>query len=195
MNALTVVTAAADTVVSLDDVKQQSRIDVTTDDAYISEFLIPAAEETVEAYLRRPLLVRTYKLTMDGWPAGDRLTLPKPPLISVSSVVYYDEDGASATYASSNYIVDTASQPGRLVLKSGSSWPSTVLQEINGVEITFTAGYATVPDIPLRARQAVLVLAATLYEHRESIVAAPGIAIAELPLVQHLLYPLRDLRF
>ena len=62
--------------------------------------------------------------------------------------------------------VDTYSQPGRITLKAGQTWPIAT-QSNNAIEIDYTAGYGTSEtNVPVTLQRAVLETAAYLYSHR-----------------------------
>ncbi|NIP96558.1 MAG: hypothetical protein GWO24_25240, partial [Akkermansiaceae bacterium] len=92
-----------------------------------------AARTLAEQVQGRALITQTWDLTLDGWPAKGYFELPRAPLQSITSIKYYDEDDTEATVDSGTYFVDIASEPGRVVLNSGESWPSTTLRPVNGV--------------------------------------------------------------
>lgn len=167
---------------TVDDVKAQSRIDISDDDALILNYIEAAREFIERDYLSCALITQTWDLYLDDWPAGDSLYLPRPPLQSVTSVTYTDEDGSSATFSSSSYLVDTVGKPGRIVLKTDYSWPSTTLQEVNGLVVRFVAGYGDdADDVPARIRQALRLLVADFYENRENAIVAQGITVEQVP--------------
>jgi uncharacterized phiE125 gp8 family phage protein len=66
------------------------------------------------------------------------------------------------------------SEPGRIVLAYGKSWPSTY-DEIQAVQIRFVCGYATAADVPAEIKLAILLKVAQLYEHRGDEVPDPNI--------------------
>jgi uncharacterized phiE125 gp8 family phage protein len=69
-------------------------------------------------------------------------------------------------FDASNYYVDTAGTPGRIVLTQGAV-PPVPGRIANGIEIRFTAGYGTTEDsVPTLLRQGMLQVIAHLYEHR-----------------------------
>lgn len=194
--------------ISADDLMMHSRIDSDAEYTYVQS-LVSVAREHVEDELRQTLMPSVWELVLDAWPCVP-LALPRSPLRSIESIKYTDEDGVEATYSSSNYFVDTASLPGRLMLKPDSSWPTVTLQAIAGVKIRFNAGYADPLDatstpaqitaarnaIPMRARQAIRLIAAHLYENREEVTMGAGLTPAQLPLgVSRLLMPLRVIGF
>lgn len=89
--------------------------------------------------------------------------------------------------SASDYIVDTANEPGRICLAPNSSWPTTQSDRINAVEITFVCGYGDPPDVPYGIKSAILMTAAHLYENREATIATN---LKEVPIgVESLLAP------
>ena len=185
MSALVLVTAPASEPVVLSEMKSHLRVDLADDDALITG-LISAAREYVEGAARRALVTQTWRLSLPGWPEDDEIGLPRPPLQSVSSLVYVDVDGAQTTWPSSNYIVDIDSQPGRLVLAPNISWPSVTLYPVNPVQITFVAGYGS-GLVPTHYLQAIRLLVGHWYENREATDA--GQPVREIPLaVESLLW-------
>jgi uncharacterized phiE125 gp8 family phage protein len=189
--ALICVTGPAVEPVTLAEARDHMRVDITDDDVLIAG-LITAAREHLETICRPQLamITQTWRYVADGWPASDTLELRPWPLQSVTSVAYTSDAGVTATFASSNYVVDTYSKPGRLRLKSTASWPGTTLQVLNGLVVEFVAGYGnTSAAVPQRLRQALLLLAAHWYENRELAVLT-GAMPKQLPfsvdaLMQH----------
>ena len=167
--------------VSRTEAKLHLRIDHATEDDLIDR-LITTARIQCEDIAGRSFITRTYTAKFDLWPRNDWMRLPFPPLISVSSITYTDEDGNTATYAANNYIVDTYSEPGQLVIKTDSTWPDVTLQEVNGITVVYTAGYgALASDVPAHYRQAVLLMVGHLYENREAVLVG-NVNATELPM-------------
>ena len=73
----------------------------------------------------------------------DAIGLLVPGARTAAGYRLYDDDDQGTLWASTNYYVDSASEPGRLVLRSGVAVPSAT-RAANGIEILFRAGYA--PD-------------------------------------------------
>jgi uncharacterized phiE125 gp8 family phage protein len=150
--------------------------------------LITRATNYVENETRRQLINATYVFSFDMFPHGDVIYSPVSPLGSVTSIQYLDADGVSQTLSTDVYAVDTIRDPGRIYLKSGQEWPSTLDQE-QAVTITAVAGYGSastdVPEpliqVPEPLIQAVLMLAAHFYEHREA-VDPKGNTFAPVPM-------------
>lgn len=165
---LKLITPPAEEPITLDEAKKHLRVDIANDDTLISS-LITAAREYCEDFQNRAYITQTWQLWLDGWPDGSEISIPKPPLQTVSSIKYYSEDGAEYTLPAEDYIVDVQSQPGRVVLASGKSWPDVSLRPANAVVVDFVVGYGDAVDVPQRVKQAILLLVGHWYEHREAV--------------------------
>lgn len=132
--------------ITLAETKTFLRVDHGDDDGLIAT-LIASARQTLENHLNVAMIRRSMQLSS---PATDELRLPRWPVTSVETVLV---DGEQAT----DYIVNLRKRP------------ATVCASAMGhVEIAFTAGYGTEPsDIPAPLRQALLLLVARAYEHRD----------------------------
>lgn len=155
--------------------------------------LIAAARELVDGrdgFLGRALISQTWDLKLDR--LREPITVPLPPLQSISSITYTDTDGNAQTLASTEYQVTGVGGfgKGKVVEAYGKSWPST--RNIpEAVTVTFVAGYgAAAANVPEPIRTALKILVATWYENREALVT--GTIATQLPLsVQMLLAPYR----
>ena len=154
--------------ISLTEGKLHLRIDTTAEDSLITS-LIKTARQYCENYQRRAYITQTWELWLDRFPDIDIIDIPLPPLQSVSSIKYYDTANVEHTFAASEYFVDSKSQPGRVSLSYGKSWPADTLRPTTGVCITFVAGYGSVASaVPVTACYAILLLVAHYYENREA---------------------------
>uniref|UniRef100_A0A6H1ZJI5 Putative head-tail connector n=1 Tax=viral metagenome TaxID=1070528 RepID=A0A6H1ZJI5_9ZZZZ len=98
-------------------------------------------------------------------------------------IKYYGTDDTVYYMTASDYIFDLKSEPGRIVLAYGKSWPTTVLRPANAVCVTFIAGYGDErSDVPKAVKQAMLLLIGDLYENRENMVMIPGVMPQNLPM-------------
>jgi len=168
--------------ITIDDLKNDLKVDadLTADDALIRALGI-AARRVVESIQNRALITQTLELALDGWPCGNTLEIPRPPLQSVTSITYYDEDDAEHTVDPTSYYVDTYSQPGRVVLKADQSWPDEVLRPASGVIVRFVAGYGDEEsEVPETTVQAIRLLVGHWYENREA-VSSTGAIPKEVP--------------
>ena len=168
--ALTIVTQPTLEPVSVDDINEFLRLTGTSGsgDSIISG-LITAARRYCEKVQNRSYIDQVWKLTIDGFPVGSNIKLPLGPVSTVASIVYYGTGNTANTMTASSYFVDTASEPGRVSLASGESWPSLALRPANGVEIQYTAGFGSVASsVPSELRQAIKLAVGHMYEHREA---------------------------
>lgn len=173
------------------------RLDDFTGQESIVSAIITAVRERAEAVTWRAIMRQTLKLTMDGFPGyQDAIILPRPPLAAVTSITYLDSNGVSQTLSSSDYKVDSGSEPARIVPVTGTTWPEAQSGTINTVEITYTAGYANAAAVPACIKQWMLLNAASLFEHRETLVVGQRAQSIELnTLADGLLEPVKIRRF
>lgn len=164
--------------VDLNSFKVHAGYEDDDQDTLISEY-IDAATDYAEEYQNRCWRLSTWQATYDSFPCDGVFYLPRPPLVAVSSIAYRDTAGDSQTFSASYYVVDAISEPGRIGLAIGYSWPP-IGEMLNAVTVTYTAGYSTVADIPARTRQAIRMLASHWFEQREPIVI--GTIVANVPL-------------
>lgn len=153
--------------VSAQEIVTHARIEVGDENATVLPTLIAAARRHAEEYLQAAFLEQTWQWALDDFCDAELCKVPRPPLISVSSIVYIDIAGASITLPTTDYKVDTISQPGRIVPAYGKEWPST-RDEINAVVVTFKAGFGTQPSaVPADIRLAIMMAAAHYFWNRE----------------------------
>ncbi len=165
---LNLITPPAVEPVTIAEAKLQVRVDHALDDLLISNDIL-VARETIEKRSQRALITQTWDYWLDAFPTDDYLTIPLPPLQSITSIKYYDVNNTEFTLSVSDYFVDTKSEPGRVALADGASWPGTTLRKINGVAVRFVAGYgAAGSSVPQMLRQVILFLVGHFYENREA---------------------------
>lgn len=177
---LELVTAAEDQTLELAFVRDQHlrSPNGTAEDAYIKT-LIATSQSLAERITRRALLTQTWRLVLDGFPetATGAITIPKPPLQSVTSITYVDEDGVTQTWGGSPlpYEVSAPSGPtagyARIRLAYDQSWPTTRTQA-DAVIVTFVAGWEDVEQVPADIIHAQLLIIGELYKQRSDSVHA-----------------------
>jgi uncharacterized phiE125 gp8 family phage protein len=156
--------AAPAPVLSIGDAKAHCLIDGSVDDASVAQW-IAAATRKVEYDTERALLVQTWRLVLDRFPSWrGAIDLPRPPVLSVTSIIYYDSSNTSATLDVGNYINDPATN--RIGLTPTGSWP-TDLRSFAPIQILFTCGAAAVEDVPDNLLHAVRLAVAWFSENRE----------------------------
>lgn len=173
--------------VSLQELRDWARVDLTDDDALL-DALIKNARQAAENFLWRRLITQTVEYRLDRFPSVIRV--PIAPVQAVASISYNDGAGAAQTLAGSGYTVDSKSEPCRIVPAYQQTWPDT-LGHLNDVTVTLTAGYgADAETVPEPIRTAILILAATWYEHREAVMFGATPSVVPLS-AEHLLRPHR----
>lgn len=133
--------------------------------------MIKTAREFAEDYSKQSLATQTWEYMIDHFPCGNYIEIPRYPLISVTSIKYKDSSGAETTMTvNDEYIVDSDSRPGRVVLPYGKSWPSVTLYTVNPIRIRFVCGYTeTEPNIiPLTYKQGMMMHAGMLHKYRDA---------------------------
>lgn len=178
--------------VSVLEVKNHLRVTESDEDVLIAG-LITSARKIVEQITRRSLISQTWRLYLDAFPYSSSIELPFPPLVSVSSVKYYDQNGALQTLSSTTYQTDNRSTPGLIVLTEDGAWPLTEGDKVNAVEIEFIAGYgATAAAVPSPIRLAITHLVAHWFENREPF--STGQLYSVPSTFENILMPYRFLR-
>lgn len=160
---LRLITAPAAEPVLLADVKAFLRVDTTADDTLITS-LSKAAREKGEEFSRRAFITQVWEQTIDCFPRNGILQILRPPLQSITSVKYIDENNVEATLDTANYIVNTRLEPGIIIF---NVLPSVTLLESGAITVHFSAGYgATAATVPERIKNAIYALTAYWYENR-----------------------------
>jgi uncharacterized phiE125 gp8 family phage protein len=105
--------------------------------------MIQASRERLERYLARAFVQQTRAVHYSAWPDGNVMEIPYPPIQSVTHIKYTDTDDTEYTWSSSEYSVDTYSEPGRVVLGYGESWPNESIHAPDyPIVVTYVCGYA-----------------------------------------------------
>lgn len=184
-------TAPTDEPVTEIEAKHQIRLDEADDAPNLVNY-IASARRYVEEQTRRQLVTATWKLKLDDFPISDaavsrnypffgsdrRISLPRPPLQSVTEITYIDTAGVSQILAATVYDVDTFSEPGRIALAFDQQWPVR-RKQIDAVTIEFVCGYGAVDAVPATFKQMVLLLVDHSWQQRSPITV--GTIVAELP--------------
>jgi len=182
---LYLVTAPTVEPVTAAEVKLHTRIDLSTEDALIESW-IKSARKLAEDYQRRAFITQTLEIVLDKFP-GDVIKIPHPPLQQVLQISYFDylnaetilyythlQDETTSTtpepdpsIGTGNFIIDTRSEPGRVSLGYGVTWPTDTLRPIDAVRIKYLAGYGdTAASVPETVKDAIMLYCAYRYENR-----------------------------
>jgi uncharacterized phiE125 gp8 family phage protein len=150
--------------VSVTGLKEHLRIDSAAEDALLAS-LITTARLQIEAALSLALITQHWTWTFDRWPRRASVELPLSPVQSIISMTVA-QTGGPLTVPPSAYILDGNAIGARLIARDAWSQPNV---DALGLEIKFAAGFGpSSADVPAAIRQAVLVLAAHWYGHRDA---------------------------
>lgn len=200
--SLAVVTPPTTEVPTFSLVRQHLRIDSQNDDTLLAMYLT-SARTWAESFLGRALITQTLLYTMrrdhrdgvhNGWFWGRRresIELPRSPVSSISSINLVDDNGATFSVISANYLADTTLDPGRVRIDWDATNTANPLMAwpLQHVQIQFVAGYdATGDKVPMPIQNAILLLTAFLYEKR-------GDAGGEMPQAAERLLTMHRLQF
>lgn len=157
--------------VGLAEAKLHLREDQDAEDAAITR-LITVARMACEDRLQRTLINTAWEWTLDAF--GDLGAVPMPPLVSITSIRYFDDAGALQSMDSSAYRVDAAGEPGRV--EPVNQWP-TAQARLNAVTVAYQAGYGTyAADVPAPIRQWILLAIGDMYANRSRSSDRPAVA-------------------
>lgn len=185
------------TPVQVSDMEAHSRILANDPNASTIQAFINTAQDYVETACHRKIAQQQWLLTVDEFPGRQVddyrpptwrygiFRMPFPPLISVDQVQYIDPGVSGGqpfpltTLDPSMYMVDTNTEPGRLAPAPFQVWPATNPLAFQAVQVTFSCGYTTLANVPPGLIQAIKLLTAHLYEHREETTEA---VLSRIPL-------------
>jgi len=142
------------------ELKAHLRKTTTDEDTLIASYG-KAARQWVENYTSHVLAPRTFVQQFAEW--GDYITLYRQPVTAITTIEYdsTDEDQIEFT----DYEYSTGQYP--LKIYPGSSFPT--LRTNGYITVTYTAGYATVAEVPEALIQAILLLTGHFYIHRSGV--------------------------
>lgn len=146
--------------VTLSELKDHLRITESDEDTILQIYL-DAALDYIEGKTGQILTNRARTDYFDSF--GDLELVGDNPTSVV--VQYVDTDGATQVLSSSVYDVKTHKARPYITLAYNQSWPSVRAQDA-AIDVAYTSGYTT-STLPDAYKGAVLIEAATNYEHRE----------------------------
>lgn len=160
--------------VSLDQAKQQCRIelDETEEDELIAGY-ISTARAWAEKRTGHILVRRSFTDHFDCF--GRAIEIQRYPVISVTEILYNDEDDAEQEYEDGVERLDRI--PAQILPALNECFPT--LSARGGVSVAYIAGHAD-GEAPPEAIQAMLLLIGHWYRNREAIVS--GTIVTRVPL-------------
>lgn len=158
---------------TLDECRLHLRVDPTDGDTHPDDDLImalqTAARQHCENYLGLSLVTKTLEIALDEFPTEDdgAIELPMGPVNAIISVTVGED--SDALQDEDTYVLDEFSVPNRLI--PVSEWP-TATASTNNIRIIYIVGYdasnsSDGPTIPRTIMQAIKLLLADWYNHRE----------------------------
>jgi len=142
--------------------------------------MVTVAREYVEDHCGLSVSPSDWRYALDDLP--DTIVLPLRPVRSVAQVTYLDTDGVRQVLDPALYEVTSE---GHVVRSWQADYPEH-RHWPDSVQVDFTAGYtdslspADEDPLPLRIKQAALLVVGHLYENREQTIT--GTTVAEVPL-------------
>lgn len=188
---LKLVTASTAEPITRIEAKLWLRVDEhQVDEDPLIDSLIAKARARWEETKQRSALIQTFDYVLDEAPdAGCPLTLPKAPLVSVTSIKGYQtsetDDSGGTAMSTSGYYVDTASEFGRVMPVSAFTYP-TATRDLNGFIVRFTAGYSSGSSgVPENVKAEIKEIVARLYENRgDDVEMAKALEDVERPVTE-----------
>lgn len=132
------------------------------------ELYIQAEREWSETFCRRTWMETQYSLSLDHFP-WDEIILPNPPVQTVDSVGYYDENNEFQEVDPSVYELSVSGEDCVLHLAPNQTWPNSYFKR-DAVVVLYTAGYGTGDDssnVPARVKQAIRLRVGAHFDTRE----------------------------
>jgi uncharacterized phiE125 gp8 family phage protein len=167
------VTDPAVEALTLAEAKAQLRVEHADDDTYIAG-INQGGREWLEERTNRSFVLQTWDFFQDAFPNSSErfIELPRGPVITASTVKYTTTSATTAQELTATaWSLDNASEPARVWLREGQTWPTDELRKTNGVEVRYTAGFATsATGVPQRVKQALRLLVGNAYVNREAVV-------------------------
>ena len=182
MAGIQITTAPTAEPLSLQEVKEYLRVTDSTDERVVRP-LIETARRMAEEHMGRAIMSQTISFFTDaydeladplweGFRTGpylnyykNYLTIPRPPVTSVTSVSTFNDSDTETTMAASRYYLDSVREPARIVLRQGETFP-TALRVANAIKVVYVAGYTSAYAVPEPIKLGMLQHIAFLYEHR-----------------------------
>ncbi|NOX15965.1 MAG: hypothetical protein GXP61_08075 [Epsilonproteobacteria bacterium] len=175
--------APATMAITLDDAKGFLRVLSTDDDVLIASMIVQATKH-VENLTNRQLVSATYELYSDSF----EQKMPKNPIQSIQKIEYMDANQNYIVLDNSLYYLYEDLEIGKIEYVTLPILPTT---HKKAVKITFTCGYATIPE-PILAY--IRVKIATFYEFREEFLIGT-IATPSDKFIENLLNPYKIKEF
>jgi uncharacterized phiE125 gp8 family phage protein len=170
--------------ITIDEAKAHIRQVDNDDEDDLIAGLIVAARQYCETKTNRAFVTQTWYWKADRFPCWQPIWLPRPPLVSITSVSYIDQTGATQTWAATTGYqlskpAGTFASYARLMPAYGVNYPIPRYQ-LEAVTIEYVCGYGSSADVPDGIKAAMKLLIGHWFENRESVVI--GVTPFDVPL-------------
>ncbi len=168
MSSRTLITDASTDPVTLAELTAEivGYVQSTANDAVVTT-KIAEATRWLQEYTSRQFIQATHLQAYDDWP--DEIIPHIQPLVSVTSIKYYDEDAVQQTVSSTLYWTDIYNIPPRIKFKPDTfTYPTLESDRPSAIEVRYVAGYTNAAAVPYVAKQAIKLLAKYWWEKREA---------------------------
>lgn len=164
-------TSAPDDLLTLEEAKEQCSVGHADDDALLGRLIkaVSAYLDGPDAKLGRALVTQTWAVDVSPVTGRTSIELPIVPLISLSSITYYDRDNVQQTLNISNDVSVYAENDFAYVAPAlNASWPG-MYNRPDALTVTYSAGYGLASAVPESIRHAALGLLSHWYENRDAV--------------------------
>jgi uncharacterized phiE125 gp8 family phage protein len=147
------------------------------------EGYLRSAMAAIEGRTGKALLSRQFKLTLEDWRDGSEQALPVAPVSAVVSLTLYNLANTATVIPADRYrLVQDTHRP----KLAAAGYVLPVVPVDGRIEIVFAAGFgAAWANVPPDLQQAVFLLAAQYYEHRNEFAEAqPGLPYPVQALIE-----------
>ena len=187
MMLLTELTSVSGAALPVQGLKDHLRLGTGFSDSGMQDGLlegyIRAGMAVIEGRTGKALMTRQFKLTLQDWRDGSEQALPVAPVSAVVSLTLYDRANGATVIAADRYrLVQDTHRP-KVV---GAGYLLPVVPMDGRVEVVFAAGFgAAWANVPPDLQQAVFLLAANYYEHRNEFAESqPGLPYPVQALIE-----------
>lgn len=152
--------------VTLAEAKAHLRLDGNAEDLLVTS-LITTSRLQIETALSMALITQTWSCFLDALPVDGIIRLPLRPIQSVDAIRLHNDDGSITALDTGSFVLDSVSDPARLVRRDAAV-VSAIPRRANAYEFSLIAGFGpTAAAVPAPIRQALLLLVAHWFEHRD----------------------------
>lgn len=168
------ITLPSEEPITLAEALNQCRLDPGVDDARVSG-LVVAARRWAEDWTGRAFVDQRFLLSLDCWPRGGVILLPRGRVSAVASVKYVDGNGTLKTLVeNTDYVVDLDSTPARISPAYNVCWPYA-RHEMNAIRVEYTAGFGSASDVPDDIKAALLLHVEQSFDRKDYQAAIEGL--------------------